>query len=288
MSAISKHGRVLVLFALLSGLAVWTIRHGADAIVFHPVRGQARTPAAVGLDYEEVWLVAADGIRTQAWWMPSKRGANDGLGVTLLSFHRNAGTMALRLEFYRQLHDLGVSVFAVEYRGYGDSEGDPGEVGFAQDARAALADARVRAAARGEIVVVHGRSLGGAVAARLASEADVDGLLLEASFTSLADMADRTGIPFARHLVRHEFEVVEQIQAVESPVMIVHGQADRVVPHSMGEQLRDAARRRGLPVTWLSVPGGGHLDTRALAGRDFWSGLEAWLGGLPRPGAGGR
>lgn len=256
------------------------LRSITNSMLFYPTSGQSRTPAAVALAYEELRLVADDGTATQAWWIPFVGPAELALGVAVVTFHGNAGTMADRLEHTRLLHDLGVSVLAAEYRGYGDSEGAPSEEGLAADARAAHAALRERATARGERVVVHGRSLGGAVAIRLASEVPVDGLVVESTFTSLAEMAASTSIPLARRLVAYDFDSEDRIAGVEVPVLIVHGDADELIPLAMGRRLEAAS---GGEADLFVVPGGTHNDTWYRGGEAYWRTLESFLRNQDRP-----
>jgi len=239
-----------------------------DSMLFHPERGQPATPADFGVPFEEVWLVA-DGVRTQAWWMPAEDAT-----VAVVSFHGNAGTMGDRLQHLNQLHALGVSVLAAEYRGYGDSEGSPSEEGLAADARAAAA--WVRANAPGLKLVVHGRSLGGAVGIRLADDVAVEGLIVESTFTSLEQMAGRTGIPLAPRLVVYEFASARRIAAQSAPVLVVHGDADELIPVQMGQALADAAPNGRLHV----VPGGAHNDTLVRGGAAYWAVLRSFVGAL--------
>lgn len=261
----------VAVLCLLIGL-VMLRRVLTDAMLFHPTRGQPRTPAAVGLPFEALWLRAADGTRTQAWWIPGT-----GRPVTLVFFHGNAGVMADRLENARQLHDLGVSLLMVEYRGYGDSDGKPSEVGLFADAEAALAEARRRAA--GSKVVAFGRSLGGAVAIDLAAHRAVDGLIVESTFTSLPDMAATTGLPLARRFVAYRFDSLAKMPRVAAPVLIVHGDADEIVPFWMGERLRDAATG-ARSVAFHRVLGGDHNSSWVTGGEAYWESWRRFLGGL--------
>ncbi len=267
--------------AVLLGVLVFVIpnllRQVTNSFLFHPVRGQDRTPKDVGLAYLDLRLEADDGVATEAWWIPYSGPAGSGLGVSVVTFHGNAGTMADRLEHTRLLHDRGVSVLCAEYRGYGDSEGSPDEEGLAADARAALDRLGEFAAPRGDRIVVHGRSLGGAVAIRLASDEPVDGLLVESTFTSLQEMASRSGIPFASHLVAYRFDSLDRVGSVVAPVLIVHGEADELIPFSMGEQLRDRVASAGGKVDLLGVPGGTHNDTWVRAGDVYWLRVSSWL-----------
>lgn len=272
-------GTIAALTALLLLLGLFMFRRVlTDAMLFHPTRGQPRTPAAIGLPFEEVWLRAADGTRTQAWWIPGQ-----GRPIVVVCFHGNAGVIADRLENARELHALGVSLLVAEYRGYGDSEGKPSEEGLYADAEAALGEARRRAA--GARVIAFGRSLGGAVAIDLASRQPVDGLVVESTFTSLPAMAAQTGLPLASRLVAYRFDSLAKIPRVTAPLLIVHGDADELVPFSMGERLRDAARA-SRSVAFHRVAGGDHNSSWVTGGEPYWASwrkiLDEVAAGLPR------
>ncbi len=263
-------GAVILLSA---AMLPFLLRQMTDAFLFHPVRGQRHSPSDFGLAFEELMLPASDGVQTQAWWIPYE--GPDPLGVAVLTFHGNGGTMAERLDHTRALHDLGVSVLTAEYRGYGASEGRPSEEGLADDALAAFD--RMAQLAPDHKLVIHGRSLGGAVAIRLASERRPAGLAVESTFTTLRDMAGRSGIPLATQLVAYEFASIDRVGEITCPLFVVHGTADDLIPHEMGERLHAAA---GGPAELLSVAGGTHNDTWVRAGPAYWDRLDAWLKGL--------
>jgi hypothetical protein len=262
---------LLLVLGLIAMFPMFT-RSITDSMLFHPEPGQSRTPSDVGLGFSELELMGEDGTRIQAWWIPY-RGEATNRNITLVTFHGNAGTMADRLQHTRLLHDLGVSVLAVEYRGYGNSEGAPSEEGLALDAQAALEEAR-RRTQQGK-VVVHGRSLGGAVAVRLASDFPVDGLIIESTFTSLGDMAARTSIPLARRLVAYSFDSLDRIATVDAPTLVVHGEDDELIPLAMGRALQEAAN-----ADWLPIPGGLHNDTWIVGGATYWQKVASFLSRL--------
>ena len=251
------------------------LRRLTDAMLFHPTRGQTRTPSSFGADYEDLRVRASDGVVTQAWWIPGNPAA-----PVVVMFHGNAGTIADRLENAMMIRDLGVDLMMAEYRGYGDSEGQPSERGLYADAHAVLAEARARAG--GRPVVVFGRSLGGAVAVELASREPVDGLIVESTFTSLHAMARSTRIPFASRAVAYRFDSLAKIARITAPILIIHGDADELVPFRMGEQLRDAAAR-SRHVGFVRVRGGDHNGTWLADGTAYW---DAWKSMLDRVGRG--
>ncbi len=242
--------------------------------LFHPQRGQERTPAAVGLEFEEQWIQAPDGVRTQNWWIPYQGPAERRLPVAVLSFHGNAGTMSDRLEYTRPLHDLGVSQFIAEYRGYGDSQGRPNASGLEADAHAALDWLRE---SQPELkIVAHGRSLGGAVAISL-SDQPLDGLFVESTFTSLTEMAPRSGLPFAAQLIAYDFPSKERIGRYPGPVFLVHGGRDELIPFSMGEALAEEVRQGAGRLSWFPVAHGEHNNVWGVAGPGYWTAVRAWL-----------
>jgi len=239
-----------------------------NALLFYPERGQSRTPADLGMPFEEVWLRAPDGVRTQAWWIPG-----GGEAPVVVMFHGNAGTMADRLENARFLRGLGVSLLLCEYRGYGDSQGRPSERGLRLDAERGVLEARRRAGSG--CVVVFGRSLGGAVAIDVASRTStrIDGLIVESTFTSLPDMARAiTRIALAARVVAYRFDSASKIGRIAIPILLVHGDADELVPYRMGETLRDLARAAPR-VFFHRVAGGDHNSTWIVGGAAY---EQAW------------
>jgi fermentation-respiration switch protein FrsA (DUF1100 family) len=260
-------GLAFVVVAAVALLLLFMFRERlTNALLFYPEKGQTSSPSAIELEFEELWITANDGVRTHGWWIPGPEGA-----PVILMFHGNAGTISGRLMFAKGLHQLGVTVYMAEYRGYGNSEGSPSEVGLYADAKAALDEARTRAGAAP--VIIFGRSLGGAVAIDLAASVQVDGLIAESTFTSLPDMAQTMPIPFASRLVAYEFASLRKIPEVSAPSLIIHGDADELVPYSMGKALHAAAA----DAAFHSVPGGTHNDTWVRGGDGYWRVMASFL-----------
>ncbi|MDX8406308.1 MAG: alpha/beta fold hydrolase, partial [Mariprofundus sp.] len=176
--------RSLLLLALgVSATMVWMLSH-ENGYIYFPDKQIVQTPQDAGLPYGDIHFTAADGVKLHGWYMPHAQAR-----FTLLHLHGNAGNISDRLAQYRHWHALGLSVFAFDYRGYGNSEGEPSEEGLYADALAAWTLLQNQSKYGDRPIIIAGRSLGCAVAARLAAEVKPAGLALEAPFTSLPDMS---------------------------------------------------------------------------------------------------
>ena len=195
---------------------------------------------------------------------------------TVLLLHGNAGDVSDRTPLALGLIREGVSVLLLEYRGYGGSEGSPSEEGLHLDALAAHDFLLSQVGDPGEIVVF-GRSLGGAVGARLAVDRPTGGLILESAFTSLEAMAG-TLYPFVPGFLfwrlRGRFDTLARVKEVNVPTMVVHGTEDEIVPFRMGKDLMEAAGSRG---EWLAVPGAHHNDVFQLGGTVYFRALSEFI-----------
>jgi pimeloyl-ACP methyl ester carboxylesterase len=232
--------------------------------IFRPQRDLHSTPADYGLRHEDVWIAipsAAETERVHGWWIPGPKAQ----APTLLFLHGARWSLSNNLFRIQRLHRMGFSVLAIDYRGFGKSDGTlPSEAWACADAQAAWnhlrllePDPRRR--------FLYGHSLGGAVAIDLAARnADVAGVIVESSFTSIREMAAAMGYGALAigPLLTQNFDSLGKVGKVASPILFVHGTGDRYVPHSMSEQLFAAARE---PKRLLLVPNGGHSNVSAFA-----------------------
>jgi fermentation-respiration switch protein FrsA (DUF1100 family) len=211
-----------------------------------PDRVTAGLPEMVVLGLE-----TADGLVLRAWWHPP---AGDGMPV-IVFFHGNAGHLGHRGFKLRPFLDRGYGVLSLAYRGYSGNPGSPTEEGLYADARAALAyvDAADIDLSR---VVLYGESLGSGVAVQMASERAVGALVLEAPFSSLADVA-QSHYPFlpVRLLVKDRFDSLAKIAANAAPVLVLHGERDSTIPMRFGRRLFEAAHE---PKRMQTFPDAGH------------------------------
>lgn len=257
-----------VLATLLATAAVvlFGARWIERALMYHPSRERV-SPAEAGLlDVEEIEFPAADGARVLAWWAKAQPGQ-----PTLLYFHGNGGSLYNRSERIRKYMDQGRGVFMMTYRGYGGSAGTPSEQANVADAMAAY-DTLVARGVTPEDIVLYGESLGSGIAVQVAAAKPVSGLILDAPYTSIVDVA-RLHYPLlpSSLLMRDRYETLRYIESVEAPLLIVHGEADTVIPVAMGRTVFAAAK--GLKEI-VTVPGAGHSDHGLFGSYDA---IQVWL-----------
>ncbi len=256
------------------GIAVRQTEILDKLLIYFPQRDLSATPAEVGMDYSHVYLTTADGIQIHGWHVPGESDA------TLLWFHGNAGNISNRVDNIAVLNRLtGLGVLIVDYRGYGLSDGSPSEKGLYLDAEAAfdylVSDLGLDPV---EDIVLFGRSLGVGVAAEMATRHAVRCVILESGFTSIIDMAKGTYpdwfvyalMPF----IDSRYDTLSKIDGIMSPVMIVHGESDEIVPFYMAEQLFEAARE---PKRLHPVRGAMHNNLYERGGAAYFRTLKEFI-----------
>ncbi len=221
------------------------------AMMYFPVTART-TPAAAGFPQaEEILLDTEDGERVIAWHVPPR-----GDKPVILYFHGNGGALVHRVPRFVPLVADGTGLIALSYRGYGGSSGSPSEHGFLADAAAAYAFAvKLYPAAR---LVLWGESIGSGVAIALAAEHEVGALILEAPFTSAADVGAAAFffLP-VRLLMKDQFRSDQRIGKIKVPLLIMHGARDAIVPIAFGEKLFALANE---PKRFVRFARGGHND----------------------------
>ena len=245
--------RRVVLLALAGVAAVYVTALGAmffmqRDLLYYPVAPGA-SPDPGGPSIQVVQIDTADGERLVGWWLPAQ-----GENPTILFFNGNAAGLAVQEGRWRRIADRGVGFLAIGYRGYDGSTGRPTEAGLHKDAAAAydwltghVAPSRV---------VIHGFSLGSGVAVRLASERPARAVILEAPYTSTVDVAAKA-YPWApvSLLMLDQYRSRDIIDRIEAPVLVIHGDADEVIPFEQGWALYRMAKA---PKAFVRMVGSNH------------------------------
>ncbi len=221
-------------------------------LLYHP-SGDRPDPAAYGVpDIEQLSVETSDGLKLLAWFKPATTGRQ-----TILYLHGNGGHIGHRGGKIRAYLDAGYGLLLLSYRGYAGNPGKPTEEGLYADGDAAMSFLAGKGVQSGQ-VVLYGESLGTGIAVELATKHRVNGVVLEAPYSSIPDVAQHHYFYMpVRYLVRDRFDSTEKVTRVEEPILVVHGMQDRVVPMKFGKELFEAARE---PKSFLQLEAAGHND----------------------------
>jgi hypothetical protein len=253
MTKKSKY-RLPLILAATCALGVLMILAVENFLIFYPDRYPVGNWYPTKINPEDAWIETSDGIKLHGWYVKAK----DQKALAVYS-HGNGGNITGLADYLQILSErLGISVLAYDYRGYGRSNSTPNIAGVLKDAAAATEWLAHREGTTREQIIQIGRSLGGGVAMQTAVREKARALILENTFTSLADMGKRIypWLP-VRLLMRQDLPSLDTVKQYGGPILIVHGDKDELVPESMGRELYAAANE---PKQFVSIVGGGHND----------------------------
>ena len=257
------------------------------SFIFFPQPQLRGDPSHVGLRFEDVWLTADDGVRIHSWFIRGEEsGDAETKRVLMLITHGNGGNISVRLDQYREFVDRYrfIDILALEYRGYGLSEGSPSEEGIALDAIAARKwiDEYVAGLPEEErpSIVYFGRSLGGSVATRLASVMAPDALILECPLLSIPYLAKTIApwkyLPIDR-IIHNRFDTESYMKEVRCPVLVMHSEFDEIIPIDGGQMVFEAAAG---PKRFYVIKGAPHNGADYYDSEGYYSVLGEFLGGI--------
>jgi fermentation-respiration switch protein FrsA (DUF1100 family) len=242
--------------------------------LYSPVREILYTPADLDLDFEEVFFKTKDGLRLNGWYVPAENSE-----FTVLFCHGNGGNIYHCLDTLNIFYNLGLNCFIFDYRGYGKSQGTPSEEGTYLDVKAAYEWLTKKKKIPADNIIVFGRSLGGSIAAYLASKVNVTALVVEGSFTSYVDIGKKF-YPYmpVRPFARFSYRTIDYIKNVPCPVMFIYSRNDEVVPFEFGLELHEAANE---PKEFVEIFGS-HNDGFLVSGETYKKAWNKWTAFLKK------
>ena len=264
--------RITVL-AVLFVVAIWaTVLWVQPRMAFFPSRGVQRTPQAAGLEHQDLRISTSDGVTLHGWWMehPSPR-------AQVIYWHGNGGNLALWLDVFADIRRRGFSILAVDYRGYGASEGRPTEKGIYLDAEATIAHFNQHLRRDGVRAIYWGRSLGSVVASYGASKSPPDVLILESAFPDARSIFASNPLLLALSVfATYRFPTSHYLESYRGPLLVVHGDADTLIPFTGGQKVFDRAvspQKR-----FITLIGADHNEMYARR-PDYWPAIDRFLEG---------
>jgi fermentation-respiration switch protein FrsA (DUF1100 family) len=239
-----------------------------NKMTFHPDR-KVLTTEQLPAKVKEVFFETGDGIKIQAYYLeqPSSRRM-------LIYFHGNAGNISHRIDDLIMIHSFNINVLGVSYRGYGKSEGKPGEAGIYMDGEAALDYVTDVLGYDIENVMVLGRSIGTTVAVHISQNIDLGGIILVTPLTSAKEFARTTSLSGISFLAGNSFNNIEKIGNVLCPTLVIHGTKDNVIPIKMGRKLFDKAIAEK---RFIEIEGAGHNDLSTIYGFMYWPQVQEFI-----------
>jgi fermentation-respiration switch protein FrsA (DUF1100 family) len=237
----------IVLFFLASTIFLYLYQRN---MIYFPLREEIKRANYNAQDMQLIQLHTEDGLILNAWYKPAQSSK-----PTLLFLHGNAGHIGYRMVLVRRLLDSGLGVLLLEYRGYANNPGKPSENGLYADARAAL-NYLIKQGVSSNDVVILGQSLGTGVATKMALEFSVCAVILQSPFTSMAKVA-KYHYPWVLLSPWDKYDSLTRIDKIKTPLLILHGQQDRIVPITHSQELyQKATSQKQLKI----YPERGHND----------------------------
>ena len=266
---------------LVSGYtgAVGYLKMNERAFIFYPSERSVASPASrFALREKRVTYASTDGVTLSAWIVPAAAASD----TWLLICHGNLGSIGYggRPEFYASMRDLGINLFAFDYRGFGESTGVPDERGLYDDATASYQYLIRSLGVPPERLVLFGHSLGSGVAIELASRVPAAGLIVEGAYTSVVDRGQEL-YPFfpIRLIATQRFPSFDRIRLVDMPKLFLHSPDDAVIPYAHGRRLFEAARA---PKQFVDVRGG-HDDAYRIDKAVYYGAVAEFLREMTSP-----
>ncbi len=257
---------------LLLAILAWRFQ---DRLAFPAVPASLPSPAALGIPQGyRIAVTAPDGVELRWWYLAPWPAPVEGeLAPALIWFPGNMETIEGIAPALSRLRPPGIAVLVLDYRGYGESGGEPTEQDVYSDAEAAWSYLTARPEIDSARIAVYGRSIGSVVALYLATERPVRAVVLDSPFSSGRDMAKLHYSFFPPALIRLVLDNIGRAERLKVPLLVFHGSEDRIVPVAMGRSVA----RAGHAEEFVEIPGAGHNDTYDVAGESYVSRFHRFL-----------
>ncbi|MGH9202397.1 MAG: alpha/beta hydrolase [Vicinamibacterales bacterium] len=266
----------LVLAAIGLAVVAGLVRLVEPRLAFFPLPGGNETPAQYGIPYTPLTISTVDGERIHVWHLPRADAQ-----AQVVYFHGNGGNLSLWSDVLVGLWRQRFDVIAFDYRGYGLSTGRPSEDGLYRDVDATTGVVGDRLRRPDLSLLYWGRSLGATMAAYAAAAQAPDGVVLEAGYPSARAVLETNPVMWLLSwLSSYQFPTARWMASVQVPTLVLHGDADSVIPYRLGQRLYEAIPG---PKRFVTIAGGDHNDVEPRAGNAYWVAVAEFVRSLPTP-----
>lgn len=260
----------ILLYAVVLVLA-WRFQ---ERLAFPGPSGDLPSPGEFGMpDGRIVTIETADGVRISGWYLPPAPHTSGTRSPAMLWFHGNIETVGSIASVIRDFRPPGIAVLAIDYRGYGESDGEPSEQGVYRDAEAAWDWLVTQPEVDSTRIAVYGRSIGSAIGLYLATHRPVRAVVVESAFTSGIEMAREHGALVSPALMDVSLDNLARAGRLTVPLLVIHGSADRLAPIGMGRAIADTGRAE----EFLILEGATHSTMYERGGDRYRATVHAFL-----------
>ena len=206
------------------------------SLLYHPNENNY-SGDKISVDIEKVKIQTSDNIELLGWY--HEKNLKDY--KTLVYFHGNAGSLENRIHKLNHFQDMNINFLIIAWRGFNGNKGKPSEKGLYVDGKSTI-DWLIKKGVDEKNLILYGESLGTGVASHLAQNKNYAGIILETPFTSMIDAA-KNFYPYipVNLLLKDKFENYKKVKNINSPILIMHGEVDKIVPFSMGKKIYELA-----------------------------------------------
>ena len=206
------------------------------SLLYHPNENNY-SGDKISVDIEKVKIQTSDNIELLGWY--HEKNLKDY--KTLVYFHGNAGSLENRIHKLNHFQDMNINFLIIAWRGFNGNKGKPSERGLYVDGKSAI-DWLKKKGVDEKNLILYGESLGTGVATHLAQNKNYAGVILETPFTSMVDAAKNFYPYFPINLLlKDKFENFKKIKNINTPILVMHGEVDKIVPFSMGKKIYEIA-----------------------------------------------
>lgn len=260
----TKNLSVLAVVTALSSCTPLTNR-----LAFHPDTVDVTPTHQLPNKFQEKTIPSTNNNQLQSYFIPQPTSKR-----LIIYFHGNAGNLSHRISDLEKLHDMGLNVLAISYRGYGSSSGKASEKGIYDDGKATLNYALTKLNFKEENIFIMGRSIGTTVAINTAQHKNISGLILTSPLTKGSDQAKQMGLGAISFIAGKAFNNIGKTKNISCPTLVIHGTEDDVIPLHMGQSIYDSLNTKK---QFIKIIGADHNNLSDTYASKYWPPIQEFI-----------